>query len=53
MHVVLFDKVVNPDTFNDDIHVVIFDKVVNPDTFNDDDNVVKSCYSHYSSMIIN
>jgi hypothetical protein len=36
----LFDNVVIPDTFKDDIHVVLFDTVVNPDTFNDDDNVV-------------
>ena len=34
--IVLFDNVVNPDTFNDDTKVVLFDYVVKPLTFNDD-----------------
>ncbi len=32
----LLERVVIPDTFNDDIHVVLFDKVVVPEIFNDD-----------------
>jgi hypothetical protein len=37
--IVLFDNVVIPDTFNDDLHVVALFNVVLPDTFNDDNNV--------------
>ena len=35
-HVVTFDNIVLPETFNDDTHVVTFDNVVLPETFNDD-----------------
>ncbi len=37
---VLFDKVVNPDTFNDDINETLLFNEVKPETFNDDTNVV-------------
>ncbi len=36
----LFENIVTPDMFNDDIHVVALLKVVTPDTFNDDIHVV-------------
>ena len=35
----MFDNVVKPETFNDDVHVVLFN-VVNPDIFNDDTHVI-------------